>query len=243
MHRRFSFVLAVAAMFLAAPAPIAEAGGSTQRPIEDWLSEQGQGFGLALGFAADYLAWTGRDAGNPNTDIDKIAFIDFAGIDAAAVEAESGGSVVIDTKISGSVTEKTLKDGRTEVHVRLHAQDALTYVHDANSAEVIFGADPGSVAEGSEPALGDASMRLVYVVDRPIGGTMEDIMEVIFFGTGDINWASFHAVASGQLGDGADGMVTVSETGPIMAAIKNGFKGGLADAFPVENVTLREIGN
>ena len=249
MKRKFSLTpvvtaLAVAAMTLTTPGAIAQAGGNaTQRPIGDWLAEQGQGFGLALGFPADYLAFTGRDPGNPNADLDKLIVVDYAGIDAATVEADSGGVVVIDTQISGSVTERTLKDGRTEVHVRLQASDALTYVLDLNSEDVIFGADPLATAEGAEPGLGKTSLQVKYIVDRPPGGTMEDVMEVIFFGSGDLTFVSFKAVAFGPLGDGSPGMASSAQTAPVSAAIRNGFKGGLADAFPVEMIRLQEVGN
>ena len=241
MNHKFSLTLAatalaVAAMTLTTPGAIAD----TQRPIGDWLAEQGQGFGLSLGFPADYLAFTGREPGNPNAELNKLIVVDYAGIDAATVEADSGGSVVIDTQTSGSVSEKTLEDGRTEVHVRLQASDALTYVLDLNSGDVIFGADPSATAGGAEPGLGNTSLQVKYIIDRPLGGTMEDLMEVIFFGSGDITWISFQANAFGPLEDGSPGMASTTQTAPISAAIRNGFKGGLADAFPVEMIRLHE---
>jgi hypothetical protein len=256
MKRKFSLALAVTALVVAAMTlttlgAIAQGGGNaTQRPIEDWIAEQGQGFGTLLGFPADYLAFTGRDPGNPNGEIDKLIVVDYAGIDAATVEADSGGSVVIDTQISGRVTERTLQDGRTKVHVGLHASDALTYVLDLNSGDVIFGADPVATAGGAEPALGRASMNVDYIVDRAPGGTMEDLMQVIFGGEGeppipiigDLTFVSFHAVAFGPLGDGSPGMASTAQTGPVSAAIRNGFKGGLADAFPVEMINVRATG-
>lgn len=248
MQRKYSSVLALSAIALAAlilvlPGTVTEAqGNATQRPIEDWLDAQGQGFGLARGNPWDYISWTGRDPGELNP-VDKNATVDYAGIDAADVEAESGGAVVIDTQVSGKVTEKALKDGRTEVSVNLRVTNALTYVTDRATGAVLFGATPGEVAEGATPALAEATLRFVYIIDRAPGGTMEDIVEVVFFGGGDILWASFHAVASGELADGTPALASVSETGPIEAAIQNGFKGGLGDAFPVENVSLQEVGN
>jgi hypothetical protein len=245
MNRKFSLTLAVTALTVAAmtlTTSEAISQNAMQRPIEDWLAEQGQGFGTALGFPADYLAFTGRDPGNPNGEIDKLMVVDYTGIDAATVEDESGGSVVIDTQIWGGVTERTLGDGRTEVHVGLHASDALTYVLDLNLGDVIFGADPLVTAAGAEPGLGGASLGVKYIVDRQAGGTMEDLMEVIFEGSGDLTFVSFQANATGPLGDGSPGRASTAQTGPVSAAIRNGFKGGLADAFPVEMINLRATG-
>jgi len=213
-----------------------------QRPIGDWLSAQGQGFGTGLGFPADYLAWTGRDPGNPKTDVDKLAVLDYAGIDAAAVATASGGAVVIDTQISGYVLERRLPNDRTEVRVRLYATNVLSYALDLVSGEVLFGATPADVALGATPALGQVSLEYVYIVDRAPGATMEDIMEVIFLGSGDLMFVSYAGIADGLLADGRPGQMTVVQTSPVTAAIRNGFRGGLVDAFPVEMIRLQAVG-
>jgi hypothetical protein len=236
-------VLAVVAMTLTTPGLIAQAQGATKRPIEDWLAEQGQGFGLSLDFPADYLAFTGRDPGDPNGEIDKLMVVDYAGIDAATVAAESEGSILIDTQNWGRVKEQTLEDGRTKVHVSLHTTDALTYVLDLNSGDTIFGADPLATAAGAEPGIGGAHLHVDYIVDRPVGGTMEDLMDVIFFGSGDLTFVSFEASAAGPLGDGSPGMASTAQIAPVSAAIRNGFKGGLADASPVEMIDVRAVGS
>jgi hypothetical protein len=245
MNRRLSLTLAVtalavAAMMLTAPETMAQ---TMQRPIGDWLAAQGQGYGYALDFPADYLAFTGRDPGNPNAEIDKLIVVDYAGIDAAVVDELSEGAVLLYPQISGSVTERVLQDGRTEVHIRLQAGDALTYVLDLNSWDVIFGANPVATAQGAEPGLGQTSLQVKYIVDRAPGETMEDVMEVIFFGSGDLTFVSYQAVAFGPLADGSPGTASSTQTAPISAAIRNGFKGGLSDGFPVEMIRVQEIGN
>lgn len=221
----------------AAPAAVAQ-----QRPLGDWLSAQGQGFGTSLGFPADYLAWTGRDPGNPTAAAGMLVVMDYAGIDAAAVAVASGGAVQIATQITGSVNEQPLASGRTQVTVHLHASNVLTYVLDNATQDVLFGATPADVAIGATPALGDVSLHYVYVVDRAPGAPMEDIMEVIFFGSGDLTFVSFTGGAVGLLPNTTPALLNVTQTAPVSAALRNDFRGGLADAFPVEMIHLHAIG-
>jgi hypothetical protein len=220
---------------------LALGASAQQRPLGDWLSAQGQGIGTGLGFPADYLAWTGRIPGKPNAELDKLAVMDYAGIDAAAVAAASGGAVVIDTQITGDVFERRLANDRTEVRVRLHATNVLSYALDLVSGQVLFGATPAEVASGAEPALGELSLQFVYVVDRAPGATMEDLMEVIFLGSGDLSFVSFAGLADGLLADDRAGQLTVAQSAPVSAATRSGFRGGLADAFPVEMIRLQAV--
>lgn len=183
---------------------------------------------LESGFIVNYVAWTGRDAGNPNSDIDMIAVVDYAGCES-------------DPDISGSVVERELKDGRTEVHVTLHARNALTYVR-----EVAFLGEYPFLVFGDTlfgETTGSALLELTYVVDRPVGGEMNDLVATIFLGLGDLGVIDFHANAAGDLADGTSGRMTVIETGLIGAGIANGFKGALGDAFPVETIILQPVGN
>jgi hypothetical protein len=239
-HRSLvSYVCALTTFVLAAI--FAPAASAQHRPIGDWLAAQGQGIGTSLGFPADYLAWTGRDPGEPTADLDKLAAMDYAGIDAAAVAVASGGTVLIDTEISGDVQERTLPNNRTEVRVRLRAKNALTYVLDLDSGDTLFGATPADVATGATPALGDVSLTFVYVVDRLPGAPMEDLMEVVFLGSGDLMFVSFAGIADGLLADGRQGQATVLQSAPVSAALRNAFRGGLADGFPVEMVRVQAV--
>jgi hypothetical protein len=235
-----SHLCALAAFALAATVSALDANAQ-QRPIGDWLSAQGRGVGTGLGFPADYLAWTGRIPGKPTSELDKLAVLDYAGIDAAAVEAASGGTVRIDTQISGYVLERRLQNDRTEVRVRLRATNVLSYVLDLASGAVLFGATPEDVASGATPALGDLALEYVYIVDRAPGAAMEDIMEVIFLGRGDLMFVSFAGMADGLIANGGAGQLTVTQSAPVTAAIRNAFRGALADAFPVEMIRLQEF--
>ncbi len=98
---------------LGAPAAMAQ-GRTVTRPISDWIAAQGSmtaaGWAAALGygFIASYVAWTGRTG--PHEDIGLLMVVDYAGLDAEAVEVEvdSGGAVTVPTKL----IEITLSKGR-----------------------------------------------------------------------------------------------------------------------------------
>ncbi len=227
MHRKVGIALVVVAALGAAS--VAQVQAST-RPIADFLSKQGsQDWSVIFpGFIEDYLAWTGRPAGNPTAPIDRVAFIDYAGFYSSA------------TNVSGSVVENPLAGGGTEVKVRLRASNVLSYAVDLGGA-TLFGATPAEVAGGAVPALGSALLELTYTVSRLPGGPMEDVMDVIFQQGGGLT-VSFQGTASGKLPDGRPGRMTLSQTGLIEAGIANGFKGALGDAFPAEVIDIRAVG-
>jgi hypothetical protein len=186
----------------------------------EWAAE------LGFGFIANYVAWSGRTG--PHEDVSLLMVVDYAGLDAEAVEAESDGAITVPTKISGSVIERLLSDGRTEVHVTLRTRNALTYIVafalPDTFGSTIFGASPSEVAAGAKlPSLGDSLLEAVYIVDRAPGGTMEDLVHVIFQ-TADWLSIKFFASASGEcrgasgVPEGTAGRASITADGTARSA-------------------------
>jgi hypothetical protein len=115
---------------------------------------------------------------------------DYAGVAAAWLEEESGGMITVPTMVTGSVTERPLPDGHAMVHVRLRAENAMTWAFDY-SEEVIapesvwLGSMPQEVLEGAQPSLGEVEMNLRFVNTAP-GAPLPDLIEVEFFPSDDI---------------------------------------------------------
>jgi hypothetical protein len=206
---------------------------------------------LGFPFIANYIAFSGREG--PQKDIDLLMVVDYAGLDAQAVEDDSGGAVTLPTEFSGTVKERLLSDGRTRVTVTLHTTNALTYVLDFTDfafGDTLFGATPSEVAKGAEPSLGDCLFKVTYIVPRAPGEPMEDLVQVVFDpvkGT-ELSFVAFFADAFGTFRaasgfeEGTLGHASTQQTGLIGAAIQNGFQGALADAFPAEWINLQAMG-
>jgi hypothetical protein len=214
---------------LAAPFAMAQ-GKAIQRPISDWLAAQGSMTAeewanlLQMPFIVNYVAWSGRTG--PHDDVTLLMVVDYAGLDAEA-------------EISGTVIERPLSGGRTEVHVTLHTRNALTSVLDFTG--FVFG---DTLFED----LGDSLLEAIYVVPRAPGGPMEDLVQVVFT-TVDWSFVKFFATASGEFtaasefGEGTPGRASTQQAGLLGPALNNGFRGALVDAFAAEWINLHVTGN
>ena len=223
-------------------------GKTATRPIGDWLSAQGSCTSVPVNYAANYFSWTGKPA--PNGLVNLLATMDYAGVDAAALG--------LPTAITGTVIEGALADGRTRVKVKVVARDALTYVQEFDGSTIgslVFGTTPDDVSGGASPTLGKASFELEYVVARSLGDPMEDVFAGFFVQFGEPGWVcspetppiafedlhflGFAGTAGGPCADGSASQFSVVQTGLIGAALTNGFRGALGDAFPAEFITIR----
>jgi hypothetical protein len=101
---------------------------TTHRSIEEFVAAQGTfcipdpggGCVIFVPPVANYIGWS---------DPDRLlgGAVDYAGLANEWIEQESGGSVSFGTSLRGTVTERTLQDGRGLVHVILHTEHALTF--------------------------------------------------------------------------------------------------------------------
>jgi hypothetical protein len=233
-----------------------------QRPLSDFINAQG----TTNCFTPPAPAQIGASTTFTNQTTARFALFDYTGLTARYLFNTYG--ISLGTTVSGSVTERPLADGRAEVTVNLHTNNALAWATTLdlsspldpqfNSNPLTFGSRAQDVATGATPALGDSHLRVVFKNTAP-GAPLPDLI-CINAGPGcptaapcpagfEIDFLSVQENAAGPLRaasglgpDGTPGRLIVDQIGLIKPAIANGFKGALVDAFPVENIELRRIG-
>ena len=231
--------------------------GLLQRPIGDFLAAQVPSWPAPPGFSANYVGWIGRSG--PKEPLTRIMTIDYAGLDATAVGLPQPA-------FSGSVVERPLGNGQTNVKVNLRTRNALAYVHNCAApipgnacpaGDIVFGFSALELAQGADPsqaAFGSSVFQIEYNVSRASGAPMENLIQMFFGGTDPVPplgydalplFVGFSGGADGPLraasgcAEATSGSAWTVQTGLIGAAIHNGFNGALADAFPAEWVELR----
>jgi hypothetical protein len=223
-----------------------QASEAVQRPIAEFVSAQGtfcidDGAGGCFLFVPPTPNFLGQS--DPQAGI--CSSVDYAGL----ADAWAGG--IFGTTTSGSITERPLADGRAEVHVRLRTDNALTWVIDGcadfSNHNLLFGhRAPDVVNDGASAALGASLWNIVFVNPAP-GHPMPDLLQLFIAPEPgqEVRMLSFYARARGELreafgvADGTPGFFETSQTGLLMTA----FMGATGDAFPVENIVLRAVGN
>jgi hypothetical protein len=181
--------------------------------------------------------------------------IDYAGLANEWITGASGGAVTFGTTFSGSVTERTLKDGRAEVSVRLHTKNALAWAFENGppfgEAPLVFGhRAPEVLNEGAEPALAECLLHVVFIQPAP-GLPLPDLMQV-FNGPVPGQEAltlSFNARAEGPLRElfgvpeGTAGKLECTQVGLLnISAIANPNSRVAQDGFPAEHVKIWAAG-
>jgi hypothetical protein len=257
---RFGMILSLIVSLVLSSSMALAAGKTTQRPLSDFLSTQGtyctdDGNGGCFVYVPpdkNFLGWT--TVFDPN----KLPVVPsrpqpplFAGVDYAglATEAYAPGKA---PNISGTVTERVLKDGRAEVTVLLHTKNANAWVIELDPAgdvagqvankPTLFGHRPRDVAAGDGQALGNSLLHVVFIIDKP-GAPLPDLLKIN--GTPDLTFLAFTMSASGPLTaqyddvvEGTPGKCTIVQTG----LVGNGKGRALSDAFPVEDINLSVVG-
>lgn len=208
--------LIVALAVLTLTGPFRADAQVTQRPIEDFLAAQGtfcfpDGQGGCLLFTdppvPNFLAFR-------QSEPERCAVVDYAGLANRWLEQQSGGAISLGTTVDGTVTERPVEAqfefglfvGR-EIHVRLHARNALTWVIEGcalPSDTLLFGHRAPEVLAGADAALGEALLELVYVdgeFGSDPGGPLADLVQLLAFPLGEqaISALRFHASANGAL--------------------------------------------
>ena len=216
---------------------------AVQRPIEEFVNAQGtfcfdDGMGGCFLFvppAENFFGW-----GDPAKGI--CAAFDYAGLANKAIKTHSGGAIDLGTTTSGSVTERPLADGRAEIHVILHTRNANTFGQSAcnnfNTDPLTFGHRPADVIAGAEPALGNGTFQVKFIIPAP-GAPLPDLFEA------DLTMVSIYFTAFGKLhaasgfAAGTPGRLTCTQTGLFFT----GFHGAVGDGFPAENIDVQPVGH
>lgn len=232
------------------------------RPLSDFINAQG----TTSCFTPPAPAQLGASSAANKTPV-RFALIDYTGLTAQFLQTTYG--ISLGTTVSGTLLERPLADGRALVTVDLHTKNALGWAIDFdpagpasqfNSNPLLFGARAQDlIADPSRtPALGDEQFRVVFTIPNP-GAPIPDLVcinrgpDCPFVAACPVGFELDFLMAQGNITgplhpaaglgpEGTTGRLTVTQTGLIAPAIKNGFKGALADAFPAESVELRRIG-
>jgi hypothetical protein len=254
-----AFVLSIAVMgTLTTPV---QAFQAKQRPLSDFINAQGA-TSCFVPPAPDQL---GASSAVNKTPV-RFALIDYTGLTAKFLQTFG---INLGTTVTGTVLERPLADGRALITVNLHTKNALTWAtnFDPNGSSDQFNTNPllfgwraqDLIADPArQPALADQHFRVVFTNTAP-GAPLPDIVcinasqcpnviaacpvgfELEFLMSQATAKGELHAIA-GLGPEGTPGRLTLTQTGLIQPAIKNGFQGALADAFPAEKVELRATG-
>ena len=235
--RVLALALAFGGVCLSAPSAFA---GTTHRPISEFVNAQGtfcvdDGAGGCLIFVPPVENFVGFT--------DTVNFrgisIDYAGLS----EEPLGGT--LGTTFSGTISERTLKDGSVIINVHLQTSNALTYVipFDPTSTanqfgenDLLFGTRANDVLAGATPCLGESNLNLEFTNSAP-GLPIPDFEQLLFgpLPGQQILSVRFEGGATGcTFADGTPGKVHVIEKG----ILDNGFHGAVADGFPAEFINL-----
>jgi hypothetical protein len=174
--------------------------------------------------------------------------VDYTGVADAWLRANSGGRISLGTTVTGTVTERALRDGRAEIHAVLHFKNALAYAGSAAYVAgdpVFFGATAEQVLAGAEPVLASGTLVIRFIVAEP-GMALPDLVQVAFDPQPgqEVLQVSFHAQARGTLhaasgfAEGTFGQLSIQQVG----VFHTGSKKKANDPFTAERVSLHPIG-
>jgi hypothetical protein len=247
-------LLAVALVAMAVSGMASADGPAKKLPLSAFLDTQGSQ-SIYIPPVPDYWGWTAPPPGVKTPASSYVggneASCDYAGL--ANEWLIENGHPDLGTAFSGSVTERSLSDGRILVQVELHTTNALTFgmritappYGNFATDPLIFGARAQEVLGGATPGIGECHASFAW---KQMPGPLVD-----FNHAGDppglpgfeIVDLSFRANASGPLTalagygpNGTPGRLIISESG----FFRTTFMGATFDAFPAEYVEVRAIG-
>ena len=229
-------------------------GPARHLPLLDFLSTQGSTTIFAPP-VPDYSGWTAPPPGvktpAPSYVGGNSGSCDYAGL--ANEWLIANGYPDLGTSFSGSVTERSLSDGRILVHVELHTTNAFTFgvrnttpiFGNLATDPLIFGARAQDVLAGATPGIGECHASFAW---KQYPGPLFDYAYAFAFGGPGFEPVSisFRTMATGPLTalaglgpDGTPGHLFISQT----CFFRTTFKGAKADACPAEYVEVRATGN
>ena len=244
-------LLAVAIVALLFGATAVADGPTRQRPLSDFLDTQGSQ-STFIPPVADYWGWTAPPPGVKTPTASYVggnsASCDYAGL--ANEWLMQNGYPDLGTSYSGSVTERSLSDGRILVQVELHTVNALTFgmritapdFGDFATDPLIFGARAQDVLAGATPGIGECHASFAW---KQSPGALLDYNHPFDDPNFEYVSISFRANASGPLTalagfgpDGTPGRLIISQTG----FNRTTYMGATADWFPAEFVEVHAAG-
>jgi hypothetical protein len=179
---------------------------------------------------------------DPRTAV--FSLVDYAGL----VDGILGGA--LGTSMSGSINEIPLADGRAEVSILLHTQNAFVWASDISTSfpgPILFGNSLAEVLNGKDPALGDSLLQVTFKNTAP-GAPLPDLIQLLFCPTAgqELTTLSFRARAVGTLraasgvSDGTPGRLEITQAGLIgIAGQVNSNSRVALDAFPADHITIQ----
>jgi hypothetical protein len=192
--------------------------GTVQRPLSDWLSAQGACFPDGVGGCLLFFPPVPLYGGIGNVDFSMIAWVDYAGV------ADRWASGAFGTQISGTVTERSLSDGRAQVDVTWRTTHALTFVTAGSlpPGPLLFGHYAPDVLAGADGAFGSSSFHISFTNTAP-GAPLPDLLQLQYLPAPgqEAVLEALHATATGTLRsafgvpDGTPGMLTAEGTANI----------------------------
>jgi hypothetical protein len=249
MHRHLQTTALLLAAMVAGGMILAGPAGATMpvqiRPISDFTSTQGT-TNIFIPPVPDYIGWTNN---NPQT---MFASVDYAGLANAWLVANGGSN--LGTQVTGTVTDRPLKDGRSVVTVIAHTTNANTWdiplpVDDLATAPLLFGYRAQDLAGNPSltPALSECHLKVVLINTAP-GAPIPDLVDAFILGNTlpgqELQSLAFRSSGSGPMHaeagvpEGTPGSLIVTQTG----LFTTGFHGAVGDGFPAESVFLNPIG-
>jgi hypothetical protein len=187
--------------------------------IQDFLSQQGHTsvFNFGVSGMPDEIGW----ASSTSTVISgngRFARVDYTGQDAAFLGLNLG------TTTSGTVSERSLSDGRAEVTVNLHTHNAFAWatqlLPDGSYGALLFGYTPMQLQANPSltPPLANSDLQLVAKIPAP-GSPLPDIVNDFILGNApageELVSLSFRATAQGSTPAGQQATLIVSQTGVL----------------------------
>lgn len=256
MNRKLKWtidLLSLALVTLVFAASAVAQGAAKRLPISAFLDTQGSQ-SIYIPPVPDYWGWV---APPPGVKTPASSYVggnagscDYAGL--ANGWLMQNGYPDLGTAFAGSVTTRSLADGRMLVQVELHTINALTFGLRVTTPDfgdfavdpLIFGARAQDVlARTAPPALGECHASFAW---KQMPGPLVDFNHPWDEPAFELVSLSFRANADGQLTalagfgpDGTPGRLIISQTG----IFRTTFKGATADAFPAEFVEVRATGH
>ena len=215
------------------------------RNLSDFLNAQGA---FLPGYPGPVKAFLG--SGDPSNG--RMISVDYANL-----VNQCWPTLNLPTTVDGAIHERQLPDGRSEVTVIMHTQNALTWVADGDFAtgKILFGQRwntsgtcslTDSTSSGLDhPVLGDYFLHVVFI-NTTFGAPLPDLEQILFAPEPGQQVLTFKNSASAvgplyNLPGVPDGTIGRASTEQIGLLYKTNGKPAI-DGYTVERVELQPIG-